>query len=94
MHFLFVSHVSKPVYYRRVSQGHEKDAAVQEEENEPQGRAQEDNDASGKDEVCSSAAFVNTRRGKRNGAKRKMSDTESVTGSEAISRPSAAEVFL
>ncbi|KAM7376279.1 hypothetical protein PAMP_006022 [Pampus punctatissimus] len=57
-------------------QGHEKDAtAVQEDENAAQDSAQESKDATCKKNVSSTSVFVNTRRGKGNRTKRKMSDT-------------------
>lgn len=45
--------------------------------------AQENNEATCKDEVLSPTVFVNTRRGKRNGTKRRISDTATVTEHDA-----------
>ncbi|KAM6912195.1 LOW QUALITY PROTEIN: nucleolar and spindle-associated protein 1 [Xenentodon cancila] len=65
-----------------------------------QEREQDDDNVSGdenvapenpKEESCGTSVFVNTRRGKRNGTKRKVSDG-SVSDSEAKTSPKAAEV--
>lgn len=74
-------------------QGQEKEVtAVQEDEPvTQQDSAQENEDVSCKEEVSSPAVFVNTRRGRGNGTKRKISDTAAVT--ECDAPPSAAEVF-
>ncbi|XP_044023379.1 nucleolar and spindle-associated protein 1 isoform X2 [Siniperca chuatsi] len=73
-------------------QGQEKDAAVvQEDENATQDSTQENKDTSCKEEVSSPTVFVNTRRGKGNGTKRKISDTASVTECDAKLPPRAAE---
>ncbi|XP_037603291.1 nucleolar and spindle-associated protein 1 [Sebastes umbrosus] len=72
-------------------QGQEKEVtAVQEDEPvTQQDSAQENEDVSRKEEVSSPAVFVNTRRGRGNGTKRKISDTAAVT--ECDAPPSAAE---
>ncbi|KAM7403565.1 hypothetical protein PAMA_004154 [Pampus argenteus] len=68
-------------------QGHEKDAAaVQEDENAAQDSAQESKDATCKKDVSSTSVFVNTRRGKGNGTKRKISDTITVTECDELPR--------
>ncbi|XP_040916561.1 nucleolar and spindle-associated protein 1 isoform X2 [Toxotes jaculatrix] len=73
-------------------QRQDKDAAtVQEDENAGQDSAQENKDATCKGGVSSSAVFVNTRRGKGNGTKRKISDTATETGCDAELPPSAAQ---
>ncbi|XP_071353766.1 nucleolar and spindle-associated protein 1 [Trachinotus anak] len=73
-------------------QGQEVEAvAVQEDENAGQGSAQENKDATCKKEVSSTAVFVNTRRGKGNGTKRKISDTAAEAECDAKLAPSAAE---
>ncbi|KAM6917952.1 nucleolar and spindle-associated protein 1 isoform 2-T2 [Lycodopsis pacificus] len=64
---------------------------VQEDESVTQDGAQENKDSSGNEDVFSRAVFVNTRRGKRNGTKRKICDTAAVTESDARSPPSATE---
>ncbi|XP_034433226.1 nucleolar and spindle-associated protein 1 [Hippoglossus hippoglossus] len=63
-------------------------AAVEEDVNAGQGAAQESEDATSQEEVSSTAAFVNTRRGRGNGTKRKVSDTEAECD---VSPPTAAE---
>nr|XP_033498669.1 nucleolar and spindle-associated protein 1 [Epinephelus lanceolatus] len=73
-------------------QAQEKDiTTVQEEETAAQDSVQEIEDASCKEKVSSPTVFVNTRRGKGNGAKRKISDTAAVDESDATVPPSAAE---
>ncbi|CAK6975610.1 nucleolar and spindle-associated protein 1 [Scomber scombrus] len=73
-------------------QGHEKDAAVeQKEENEAQVSAQESEDATCKEDVSSTSVFVNTRRGKGNGTKRKISETATVIECNELP-PTAEEV--
>ncbi|XP_070776307.1 nucleolar and spindle-associated protein 1 [Enoplosus armatus] len=73
-------------------QGQEKDVtAVQEDANASQDGAHENKDASCKEEVSSPTVFVNTRRGKRNGTKRKISDVATVIECDAKLPPSAAE---
>lgn len=72
---------------RGVSQGQEKD--VREDDN----AKMENADASFVEEVSSPAVFVNTRRGKGNGTKRKLSDTATGTESDAKLPPRAAEVL-
>ncbi|XP_076605325.1 nucleolar and spindle-associated protein 1 [Chaetodon auriga] len=73
-------------------QGQERDVnAVQDDENATQDNTQGNNEASCQEAVSSPAVFVNTRRGKRNGTKRKISDPESVTECDAKLPPSAAE---
>ncbi|XP_019953505.2 nucleolar and spindle-associated protein 1 [Paralichthys olivaceus] len=67
--------------------GQDRDAAaVEEDVNAGQGAAQESKDATSQEEVSSTAVFVNTRRGRGNGTKRKISDTE-----RDVSPPTAAE---
>ncbi|XP_041668712.1 nucleolar and spindle-associated protein 1 [Cheilinus undulatus] len=56
-------------------------SAVEEEEHALQDSAQEGKET--KEEVSSSTVFVNTRRGKGNGTKRKISDTAAVTEEDA-----------
>uniref|UniRef100_UPI0037E810A9 nucleolar and spindle-associated protein 1 n=1 Tax=Semicossyphus pulcher TaxID=241346 RepID=UPI0037E810A9 len=65
--------------------------AVEEVEHATQDTTQENKDSSRKEEVSSSIVFVNTRRGKGNGTKRKISDTATVTECDAPLPPSAAE---
>ncbi|XP_070836139.1 nucleolar and spindle-associated protein 1 [Chaetodon trifascialis] len=73
-------------------QGQERDVtAVQDDDNATQDNTEGNTEASCQEAVSSPAVFVNTRRGKRNGAKRKMSDPESVTACDAKLPPSAAE---
>ncbi|XP_051252005.1 nucleolar and spindle-associated protein 1 isoform X2 [Dicentrarchus labrax] len=67
-------------------QGQETDAAVVQQES-----TQGNKDASWEDEVSSPAVFVNTRRGKGNGTKRKISDTKTGTECDSKLPPSAAE---
>lgn len=75
-----------------VYQGNEKDAAVeQKDENEPQVSTQESKDATCKEDVSSTSVFVNTRRGKGNGTKRKISETAMVTECNELP-PTAEEV--
>lgn len=63
-----------------VYQGNEKDAAVeQKDENEGQDCAQ-----GSEDETSNTSVFVNTRRGKGNGTKRKISETAAVTQSNEL----------
>ncbi|XP_060938524.1 nucleolar and spindle-associated protein 1 [Limanda limanda] len=62
--------------------------AVEEDVNAGQEAAQESEDATPQEEVSSSAVFVNTRRGRGNGTKRKISDTEAECD---VSPPAAAE---
>ncbi|XP_018537169.1 nucleolar and spindle-associated protein 1 [Lates calcarifer] len=65
-------------------QGQDKNvAAVQEDENAGQDNSQKNKDASFKEDVSSTAAFVNTRRGKGNGTKRKISDAARETECDA-----------
>lgn len=79
--------------YCDVLQGQEESVtAVQDDENATQDNTQEDTDASRQEAVSSPTVFV-TRRGKRNGSKRKISDPESVTECDAKLPPSAAEVL-
>ncbi|XP_068577749.1 nucleolar and spindle-associated protein 1 isoform X2 [Cebidichthys violaceus] len=73
-------------------QGPETDVTtVQEDENVTQDGTQDNKDSSGNEDVLSRAVFVNTRRGKGNGTKRKICDTAAVTESDAGSPPSATE---
>ncbi|XP_073339679.1 nucleolar and spindle-associated protein 1 [Pagrus major] len=68
-------------------QGEEEEAtALQEEENTTVDSAEES-----KDEVSSPTVFVNTRRGRGNGTKRKVPDTEPVAECDAKLPPSTAE---
>lgn len=71
------------MYYCGVFQGQEKDATA----------AQENKDACCEEQAPGPAVFVNTRRGKGNGTKRKLSGTATVTECDAKLPPSAAEVF-
>ncbi|XP_053192159.1 nucleolar and spindle-associated protein 1 [Scomber japonicus] len=73
-------------------QGNEKDAAVeQKDENEAQVSTQENKDATCKEDVSSTSVFVNTRRGKGNGTKRKISEIATVTECNELP-PTAEEV--
>ncbi|XP_060919633.1 nucleolar and spindle-associated protein 1 [Labrus mixtus] len=67
--------------------GKEQEEEVVVEEDVTQERAQER-----KEDVSSSVVFVNTRRGKGNGTKRKVSDTATTSECDAELPPSAAEV--
>ncbi|XP_062253001.1 nucleolar and spindle-associated protein 1 [Platichthys flesus] len=69
-------------------QGRDATAAVEEDVNAGQGAAQESEDATPHEEVSNTAVFVNTRRGRGNGTKRKISDTEAECDE---SPPTAAE---
>lgn len=83
--FLLISNAYILMYLCGVFQGQENDAtAVQEDENK---------DASCMEELSNPAVFVNTRRGKGNCTKRKISDTATVTECDAQFPPSAAEVL-
>ncbi|XP_033180898.1 nucleolar and spindle-associated protein 1 isoform X1 [Mastacembelus armatus] len=64
---------------------------VKEDENAGKEAAQENNDVTGKTEVSSAALFVNTRRGRGNGTKRKITDEAAVTDCDAKLLPSAAK---
>lgn len=64
---------------------------VQEDENATKDSAQENKEC--KEEVFNPTVFVNTRRGRGNGTKRKISDTATVTEYGASIPPSAAEVL-
>ncbi|KAK9533997.1 hypothetical protein VZT92_009074 [Zoarces viviparus] len=64
---------------------------VQEDESVTQDGAQENKDSSDNEDVFSRAVFVNTRRGKRNGTKRKICDIAAVAESDARLPPSATE---
>ncbi|KAM9341592.1 nucleolar and spindle-associated protein 1 [Symphorus nematophorus] len=66
-------------------------AAVQDDTNATQDSAQENKEALFVEEVSSPTVFVNTRRGKGNGTKRKISDTAAVTEGDAELPPGAAE---
>lgn len=75
-------------------QGQEKDntnVTVQEDDNATEDGAQENEDSSCKEEVSSPTVFVNTRRGKGNCTKRKLSDTAAVTECDAKLSPSTVE---
>lgn len=72
-------------------QGNEKDAdVVQEDENVAQDSAQGGEDATCEKDDSSTSVFVNTRRGKGNRTKRKISDTATVTECDELP-PSAEE---
>lgn len=88
--FLLISDVSMQAYCCDVFQGQD---AVLEDENATKDDAQENKEASCKEEVFIPTVFVNTRRGKGNGTKRKISDTATVTECDANIPPSAAEVL-
>uniref|UniRef100_A0A3Q0RZ08 Nucleolar and spindle associated protein 1 n=1 Tax=Amphilophus citrinellus TaxID=61819 RepID=A0A3Q0RZ08_AMPCI len=62
-------------------------------ENEAQEKSEDGQDSSCKEEVSNTAGFVNTRRGKRNGTKRKISDTATLTKGDAEIPPNAAKVL-
>ncbi|XP_054469471.1 nucleolar and spindle-associated protein 1 [Anoplopoma fimbria] len=68
------------------------DTSVQKDETGTQDSAQETKEAPCMEDVFSPAVFVNTRRGKRNGTKRKISDTAAVTECDDKPPPSATEV--
>lgn len=88
----FLGNVISDVY----SQGQEKDntnVTVQEDDNATEDGAQENEDSSCKEEVSSPTVFVNTRRGKGNCTKRKLSDTAPVTECNAKLSPSTVEVL-
>ncbi|XP_036981253.1 nucleolar and spindle-associated protein 1 isoform X1 [Acanthopagrus latus] len=73
-------------------QGEEKDAtAQQKEENSSMDSTQENKDSSCDEEFSSPTVFVNTRRGRGNGTKRKIPDPEPVTECDAKLPPSTAE---
>ena len=81
-------------WYCAVSQGQENNAtAVQEDNNATQDNAQENEDACCMEEISSPTVFVNTRRGRGNGTKRKISDTTTATECDAKLPPNAAEVL-
>lgn len=65
------------------------ETAVQEDENAGQSSVQENKDTTCKEEVSSTDVFVNTRRGKRNGTKRKIEEDTATETDKAP--PSAAE---
>ncbi|XP_039993779.1 nucleolar and spindle-associated protein 1 [Xiphias gladius] len=74
-------------------QGQDKDAAaVQEDENAGQESAQARKEETCKEEASSTAVFVNTRRGKGNGTKRKISDAAPETEGGAKLPASVAQV--
>ncbi|CAJ1074783.1 nucleolar and spindle-associated protein 1 isoform X2 [Xyrichtys novacula] len=75
---------------QKEKQEQENDVSVVEETPAAQDTTQENKEAACQ-EVSSTNVFVNTRRGKGNGTKRKISDTPEVTESEEKSPPSAAE---
>ncbi|XP_041809463.1 nucleolar and spindle-associated protein 1 [Chelmon rostratus] len=84
-------HYQQETKQEEEGQGQEESVtAVQDDENATQDNTQEDTDASRQEAVSSPTVFV-TRRGKRNGSKRKISDPESVTECDAKLPPSAAE---
>lgn len=58
-------------------------AAVQDVENAAQDHAEKNKDSTCKEEVSSTTVFVNIRRGKGFGTKRKISDTARVTECDA-----------
>ncbi|XP_030601041.1 nucleolar and spindle-associated protein 1-like isoform X4 [Archocentrus centrarchus] len=60
-------------------------------ENEAQEKSEDGQDSSCKEDVSNTAGFVNTRRGKRNGTKRKISDTATLTKGDAEIPPNAAK---
>lgn len=77
-----------------VFQGQETDTSVvSEDENATKDSVHENEDAPCKEEVFSPRVFVNTRRGKGNGTKRKISDAARVTESGRSRPPGAAEVL-
>lgn len=89
-----VSDVSISVYCWDVLQGEEKDAtALQKEENSSMDSTEENKDSSCDEEISSPTVFVNTRRGRGNGTKRKIPDPEPVTECDAKLPPSTAEVL-
>lgn len=59
--------------------------------NEAQEKSEDGQDSSCNEEVSNTAGFVNTRRGKRNGTKRKISDTATLTKGDAKIPPNAAK---
>ena len=65
---------------------------VQDDKAAAQDTVQENKDASCKEDVSSPTVFVNTRRGRGNGTKRKIPDAETVTESDVELPPRAAEV--
>nr|XP_046268368.1 nucleolar and spindle-associated protein 1 [Scatophagus argus] len=62
-----------------------------EDENATISGPRENKDASCREEVCSPAVFVNTRRGRGNATKRRISDTAAVAEPDAKSPPGAPE---
>ncbi|XP_026195231.1 nucleolar and spindle-associated protein 1 isoform X2 [Anabas testudineus] len=71
-------------HYQQEKEKEEKDvAAPQEVENAAQDHAQKYKDSTCMEDVSSTTVFVNIRRGKGNGTKRKLSDTATVTECDA-----------
>lgn len=82
------------VYCCDVLQGEEKDAtSLQKEENSSMDSTHENKDSSCDEDISSPTVFVNTRRGRGNGTKRKIPDPEPVAECDANLPPSTAEVL-